>query len=148
MLCSVLNSSVGVAAQIIAALLTVFLLYLALKQYKQSIQTIQVRNSLDVLSWFDEEEIAKLLDTIAEESQHKEEVRLDENRVKLLFYLDTAYNLMDKKLIDLRYFRQMHEDFVRISKDADTIETLAGIRDQLPNLDLKKIADLTKPRLK
>lgn len=148
MLCSILNSSVGVAAQIVAALLTVVLLYLALMQYKQSIKTIQVRNSLDVLSWFDEEKIRKLLEEIYNESQHKEELRLDERRVKLLFYLDSAYDLMDKKLIDLKYFHQMHEDFVRISKDSHTVETLAAMRDQLPNLDLHKIADLTRPHIK
>jgi len=107
-----------------------------------------LKNSFDVLSWFDEEVITKLLDTITAESQHKEDIKLDKDKVKLLFYLDTVYNLMDKKLIDLKYFYQMHEDFVRISKHAGMQATLDAMRDQLPDLDLKKIAKITKPHSK
>lgn len=129
-------------------LFTVIILIIAIVEYVKSQKTIQLRNSLDVLSWFDEEGIGELLEEIFEESHHKEEVRLDMNRVKLLFYLDTAYDLMDKKRIDLKYFYQMHEDFVRISENSKMIHTLESMRDQLPNLDLNKIAALTKPRSK
>ncbi len=130
----------------LGALLLAFLAWrVAKKQLTENVETTKTANSLEILSWFDDPYIRKVLDKI--EDRAKLIKQEDDNGIlDLLYMLDTVCSLIKSGRFDKSLLFQMNDLFRKINSDVVAMSIFNSNRTNFTDLSFALLIDSTNKK--
>lgn len=144
-LCSVCNC-IAVIVSLAVLFVAIKALKIAKDQLTENGEAVKTANSLEILSWFDEDYIRETLGGIAEKGQKIKTGEKEKSILDLLYILDTVCTLIKTNKFDKRFLYQMHADFVKIKDDDDVQAVYTNNQAIFTDLDFDYLLKETKDK--